>query len=786
MKKILYGILFSILTSPSVAQTFEETNDMGNMMAQNENRNNNFNKNNNDTTANKEIPTGLYVWTIDSKFGDITPATPDTMPHLYMNSIFNTGKYGQYNTTGNNYTARENRIVIDRPLTNQFLFNQPYSWVIKRTDSLHFTNTLSPLTNISYDNCGDKTNGEDHIDAKFAINAGKRLGLGFDLNYAYARGYYSNQSASHFGTTLFASYLGDRYKMHAIMTSYHQKVAENGGITDDYYITHPESFEDRFSENEIPTVLNKNWNRNNQFGIFLTHRYSLGFYRMVKMTEEEIKAKQFAKDSKKEKEEQENEEEGEKVSVTGRPDNAKIVEGAAPTGHPDRTAITGNETVGIMQNILQDSTRVKINTTATDSLMTAIEQNDSTDETMKREFVPVTSFIHTIDYQTNDRIYQAYDSPENYYANTFYNENADMSYPGDSIYDKTKFQSVKNTLAIALLEGFNKYAKAGLKVFASHEYRKIEMPDIMDGTGGTRAWQAKWSEQTVSIGGQIIKTQGHTLHYNLLAETWLAGEDAGQLKVDFCTDLNFPFLGDTVTLAAKAYFYRLNPTFFQRHYHSKHLWWDNSMEKETRTRIEGMFTYRKTNTRLRVAIEELQNYTYFGMNYNATGNGRTGMSAGVYQCGANINLMTAQLIQNFKLGILNWENIVTYQNSNHEEVLPVPALNLFTNLFIKFKIVNELLVELGGDAYFFSKYYAPDFCPQLNQFAVQDTKESRVKIGGYPFVDLYANMHLKHTRFFIMFSHVNAGNGNNMYFLTPHYPQNGRILRMGLSWNFFN
>ena len=203
------------------------------------NTNNNFNKLRNDTTQDKEIPTGLYVWTIDRKFGDIRPAEIDTMPHLYPNTTLNTGVYGDYNTTGNNYTARLSRIVIDRPLTSQFLFSQPYSFVTKEPDQLHFTNTLSPITNVSYDNCGDKLNGEDHIDAKFAINAGKKTGMGFDLNYAYARGYYNNQSTWHFGATFYLSHIGDRYQMHSMFSTYHQKVAENGGITEDNYITYP-------------------------------------------------------------------------------------------------------------------------------------------------------------------------------------------------------------------------------------------------------------------------------------------------------------------------------------------------------------------------------------------------------------------------------------------------------------------------------------------------------------------------------------------------------------------
>ena len=784
MRRSFFVMLLAWLSATVTAQIYNQMDESGQITQIDETANRNFNKHNKDTShVNKEIPKGLYVWTIDRKFGDMTPAKPDTMPHLFMNTVFNTGLYGEYNTTGNNYTARQSRIVMDRPLTEQFIFTQPYSHMMKQPDNFLFTNTLSPITNISYDNCGNKTNGEDHIDALFAVNAGKRLGFGFDLNYSYARGYYASQSASHFGATLFASYLGDRYKMHAFFSTYHQKVAENGGITDDNYITHPESFDDSYSENEIPTVLNSNWNRNDNTHFFLTHRYSLGFFRQVKMTEAELNARRFAAASKKDNAEKKGKKDGDAAETgAGRGRNTLVVQ---PQGRPDNARIVGDEPE--TDHSQKDTARIEVASQAVmDSILAAKALQDSIDATMKREFVPVTSFVHTLDLNKYDRIYQAYYSPENYYANTYYNYSNGLSYGGDSIYDQTRHLSVKNTFAVAMLEGFNKYAKAGLKVFASHEYRRFEMPNLVDGEA-MRSALATWNEHNVSVGGQIVKTQGRTLHYNLQAETWIAGEDFGQLKVDFSTDLNFRLWGDTVTLAAKAYFYRLVPTFYQRNYHSKHLWWDNgNLNSETRTRIEGLFTYRRTNTSLRVAIEEIQNYTYFGMSYDATTTGRTNMTAGVGQFSGNINLLTAQLRQNFRLGILNWENILTFQNSNQQDILPVPALNVFTNLYLKFRIVNELAVELGADAYFFTKYYAPDFAPQINQFAVQQNAASRVKIGGYPFVDAYVNMHLKHTRFFIMFSHANAGNGDRMYFLTPHYAQNSRVFRMGLSWNFFN
>ena len=95
-------------------------------------------------------------------------------------------------------------------------------------------------------------------------------------------------------------------------------------------------------------------------------------------------------------------------------------------------------------------------------------------------------------------------------------------------------------------------------------------------------------------------------------------------------------------------------------------------------------------------------------------------------------------------------------------------------------------MELGADATYFSKYYAPDYCPAINQFAVQKNAASRVELGGYPFIDVYANMMLKKVRFFVMMTHVNNGSGNRMRFLAPHYPTNGNVLHFGVSWPFFN
>ena len=729
--------------------------------------------------TDKEIPKGIKVWTVDERFGDIRKAELDTVPHMFMNTIFGTGLRGEYNTLGNVGTPRINRVFIDRQDDGQFLFTQPYDYFVKPVSTFHFTNTLSPFTNLTYNTAGNRTNGEDHFTAKFGVNAGKRLGVGFNFDYIYGRGYYQNQSTSHFNYTMYGSYLGDRYQAHLLFSTNHQKVTENGGITDDNFVLHPESFDDNFATNEIPTVLENNWNRNDNQHVFLSHRYNVGFKRKVKMTEEEIKAKKFAMEAKRDSEERKRrEEERRKAEDEGRDFNEdNVKEKKTYAGRPSDAKIAGNEptatdSIGKGGRINVDSKEMA------DSLAKVSAKAAADTMWMKDEYVPVTSFIHTMKLDNYKRIYQAYNTPVDFYADNY----VAGPYAGDSIYDKTSHLRLQNTFAISMLEGFNKWAKAGVKAFVTSDLRRFVLPSSDSNTATT-----SYNEHNLSVGGQLSKTEGKTLHYNVTAETWLLGEDLGQLKIDGAVDLNFPLFGDTVTLAAKGFFHRNNPTFYYRHYHSRHFWWDNtSLSKELHSRVEGLFSYRKTNTTLRVAFDEIQNYTYLAMGYNiADDHSRKGNTMEVRQKGGAITLLTLSLAQNFKLGPLNWENVITYQKSTDNDVLPVPDLNIYTNLYLRFKIAQVLKCDFGADGRYFTKYYAPDYSPALGQYAVQ-TGDNRVQTGNYPLVNIYANFHLKHTRFFVMMSHVNAGSGNRQYFLTPHYPLNQRVFRFGLSWNFFN
>ena len=776
----LLTILLSVLETTAQGNyrsTYNQVDARGNVVQRNDNRSDTL-------STNKEIPKGLKEWTIDSRFGERTIAPTDTLSHMFQNTVFTSGPRGEYNTTGNMGSPRINRIYINRPDNEQFWFIEPYDYFIIKPENFHFTNTLSPFTNLTFFTAGNRTSGDDHFKAKFGVNAGKKIGLGFIFDYIYARGYYSNQSTSHFNYTVYGSYIADKYAAHLIISTNHQKVAENGGITNDFYITHPETFDDNFQASEIPTMMNSTWNRNDNQHIFFNHRYNIGFHRKVKMTDEEIAARKFAieakrqNDAEKEKEKARrrarqqgelfDEEEYEKNRTTAaRPDNATIVDN--DNTQNDSTAV--------------DNKRISIDgVDMANQMAVGNKENETAEKTdttwMKNEYVPVTSFVHTLQADNYKRIFQAYRTPAAYYPDTYYDIG---TYSGDSIYDKTTHYRIRNTLAISLLEGFNKWAKSGLRAFITSDLRHFTLPDT------TAEHQSSYNEHNISIGGELSKRQGHTFHYSLLFETWLLGEDSGQMDLKANTDVNVKLFGDTMRVEAFARAALQNPGFYFRHYHSRRYWWDNTDLKKTKsTHIGGQLSYDKTKTRIGIAFSSIADYTYIAASHIMSEAGMPcGQTYDVRQHDHPISILTASLQQDIKLGPLNLQNVLTLQKSSNEDILPLPTVNLYSNIFMRFKVARVLSCDIGADMRYFTSYYAPEYSPALGRYVTQ-SGENTVKIGNYPIINAYANFHLKQTRFFIMMSHINEGTFNRGYFLTPHYPLNQRVLRFGVSWNFYN
>jgi len=84
--------------------------------------------------------------------------------------------------------------------------------------------------------------------------------------------------------------------------------------------------------------------------------------------------------------------------------------------------------------------------------------------------------------------------------------------------------------------------------------------------------------------------------------------------------------------------------------------------------------------------------------------------------------------------------------------------------------------------YYNTKYYADAYNPALGVFHQQNEK----KLGNYPYLDVFLNIKLKRTRFFLKYEHLNSGWIYKNYFSALHYPRNEGMFKAGISWTFYD
>ena len=403
-------------------------------------------------------------------------------------------------------------------------------------------------------------------------------------------------------------------------------------------------------------------------------------------------------------------------------------------------------------------------------------KEEAVNDTLTREvYVPVTKFLWTFDYQnarhkfSNTNATQAQDFWQNFYLNA------------QETNDKTSYWKMQNTLGVQLIEGFQKWAKFGLSAYASYEIRKYTqmtdsvtmlspLPDGLTPLPQGVTVDPTGTQNLLWVGGRITKQQGSILTYNADAKFGLIGDVIGDIDISGDIATRFKLFGDTVSIKANGHFRNTAQPYLIQHYISNNFAWDNDFGKTRSFKVGGELAIPWTRTIISAGFENIQNHVYFDKN---------GLPA---QEKDNIQVFSATLLQRIKFGIWNWDNSITYQTSSKSEVIPIPTLAIYSNMYLFFKAFKDLYVQFGVDCNYYTRYYAPVYQPATMTFHIQD----EMKIGNYPFMNVYLTCKLKKTRFFVMFSHVNQGWFSKEYFSMPHYPLNPRRLQFGISVDFAN
>lgn len=375
-------------------------------------------------------------------------------------------------------------------------------------------------------------------------------------------------------------------------------------------------------------------------------------------------------------------------------------------------------------------------------------------DSVRMDYVPVTIFAHTLKISDYQKRYYEPEVEKDFYDSTYFSASATN--------DTAAYRLISNRVSVSMAEEFNKWLKFGLTAYVENDIERfVYQIDTL-----------VWSHinSNTRAGAVLSKDKGSFLRYNFSGELNFLGRRAGDFSLNATLQGNIPLGKHVLQLDAAGFVRSETPSYFTGYYHSNHFKWENNWEKMYRTQVNGRITIPVLRFAFNATVENVSKLVYF----NST--------ALPDQFSGNIQVLSAKLRQDFKVGKFTLENNVVYQLSSHQEYLPLPTLTLFHNLYYDDLWFKVLSVQAGVDLRYHSAYNAPSYMPATGQFYVQD----KFSIGNYPLMNVYVNAHLKRTRFFAQYYHVNQLFMQGDYYSMPYYPLYPAHFRMGLSWNFYD
>lgn len=221
-----------------------------------------------------KIPPKVPAWNIDRLLGERIPIPMDTMLYDFNRESLVEGQGLAMAYLGNWGSPAQSKIFFENGETSLFQFLDPYNIYYKTPGNQRFLSTKQPYSNIMYQSGGSRQSKEERFTGELSISFNKHLTVGFDIDYVYSRGFYQYNPDKQINYDFFASYISDKYQMHAFVANNNFTHSENGGIN-----TNDPDYEPLGKENSLnyPTFLSETWNYLRGRHLYMTNRYNLGY-----------------------------------------------------------------------------------------------------------------------------------------------------------------------------------------------------------------------------------------------------------------------------------------------------------------------------------------------------------------------------------------------------------------------------------------------------------------------------------------------------------------------------
>ncbi len=407
------------------------------------------------------------------------------------------------------------------------------------------------------------------------------------------------------------------------------------------------------------------------------------------------------------------------------------------------------------------------------------QTNDSIESNIEEYELPVSTVYHTLHAGNYKRVYKI-DELDSYLDDEGYIPLYDNIY-ADSLQtrDSTSYSFLKNTFQIKFNEEANSLLKFGVRAFLANEvkyYKFQRQPLIEQDEDDDDDYNVYYRHNdttlvTTYVGGQIFKNLGENLWWNLGGKIYVQGYRLGDIDLKGNINSLYRIFKDTAGIYGRGRILLKSPELLQENYYSNHFKWDKSFKQEKLVNIEvGL---KIPTRRLKLSWESKVFTDYMYWNSEALPD----------QTSEVISAFQVTLKKDFTFGPLHSDNKLAYQFTSNQAYLPLPEFSGYSSTYFNFYLAKRVLqIQAGVDARYHTEYYTPGYMPATGQFYNQNL----IKVGNYPFLDAFVNIHLKRARIFIKLDHFNQSLMDRNYFLTLGYPHAPMRVKWGVSWNFYN
>ena len=126
----------------------------------------------------------------------------------------------------------ESRVVNHRLYTIDDPFSRSFAPYVVTPQQQRYFNTTTPFSTVAYKKGFVTGHEENDIDFLFTGNINRKLNLGLEMDYLSSVGHYANTAGKLFRGSVWGSYTGNHYSMHAAFGWSQLRSFDNGGLKD--------------------------------------------------------------------------------------------------------------------------------------------------------------------------------------------------------------------------------------------------------------------------------------------------------------------------------------------------------------------------------------------------------------------------------------------------------------------------------------------------------------------------------------------------------------------------